>query len=214
MSKNAIPASGVECIECLKHGHHAKAIEYVDVLKDAESGATELVALCVFHRDLDNCPGCVANDKDQAQRERMRPAASLSKKEKAINKVVTETIAKIESEAPPKKASPMSDPLEGIDLDKALALRRSGLSTIAVAKKMNVKPWHFQQSNRWKELTKDLPHPNAGKRDKTFNKVRPVATTPKANSINGPLKAMREDALEKIAKLQELVTAIDRVLAF
>jgi hypothetical protein len=41
-----------------------------------------------------------------------------------------------------------------------------------------------------------------------------VATALKPAAVNAPLKALREQTVEKIAKLQELVDAIDQVLAF
>jgi hypothetical protein len=78
------PAPGVECAECMNHGHHAKAVEYVDTLKDAESGAVEVVAMCIFHRDLDPCPGCEANDKERKELQKRSPGPPVPPTTKTV----------------------------------------------------------------------------------------------------------------------------------
>ena len=108
--------------------------------------------------------------------------------------------------------------LDDATIDKAIALRKDGLSTSKIAAKLNVKAYRLYQSSRFQTETRSLPHPNALRTERTHNKARsprgPVATALKPAAVDAPLKAMREDCLEKIAKLQELVDAIDRVLAF
>jgi len=220
MSTAVAPAPGVECSECLTHGHHMKAIEYVDTLEDAEAGTTKTVPLCLFCRDTTPCPGCAANDKERKDLlarvggPEPPPRKKLIVKREKQPDVVPADSEPIREEPMPKNARALDD----ATIDKAIALRKDGLSTSKIAAKLNVKAYRLYQSSRFQTETRSLPHPNALRTERTHNKARSprgaVATALKPAAVDAPLKAMREDCLEKIAKLQELVDAIDRVLAF
>jgi hypothetical protein len=206
MSTSAVPAEGVECIECLKHGHHAKAIEYVEQV-DFKKDTRENVALCEWCRDGDPCPGCQANDRDKAERDADAKKRLQPKEVKKTHEPVA---------ASPKEVKTMTTPnLDDSTIDKAIELRKGGFSTVKVAEKLEIKSYRLYQCTRYMSETRALPHPNSLKSEKTADKARPSRPpVPKTGAISGALLEMREDAVAKIAKLQDLVNAIDRVLAF
>jgi hypothetical protein len=176
-------------------------VEYVDVLDDAESGSNHKEPMCMFCRDgIGLCPGCKANDT--------KPAG-------LAERLLTPELPK-RKQLP--KEEPMQKALDDATIDKAVALRKDGLSTSKIADKLGVQAYRLYQSIGFQNQTKGLPHPNALRTERMQNKARSprgaVATALKPAAVDAPLKAMREDCLEKIAKLQELVDAIDRVLAF
>src|ERR1039458_2360130 len=108
-------------------------------------------------------------------------------------------------------------PIDEAIIDKAITLRKDGISASKIAAKLGLKAYQLYQTERFQNQTKGLPRPNAFRTERTHNKARSprgaVTTASKPTAVNAPLKAMREQIVERIDKLQELVDAIDRVLA-
>jgi hypothetical protein len=192
-----------------------KAVEYVETFVDAEAGTTKQVPLCIFCRDgTDLCPGCAANDKERKDLiARIGGPDPPSRKKLVVNRKTADPITPVPKEEPMPRLA-----LDDATIDKAIALRKDGLSTTKIAGKLGVKAYRLYQSISFQKETKSLPHPNALRTERTQNKARSprgaVATALKPAAVNAPLKALREQTVEKIAKLQELVDAIDQVLAF
>lgn len=243
MSTSPVPAPGVECVPCLAHGHHAKAIEYVDELVDPEKGDdVHKVAMCLFHRDGESCPGCDAKDNDRVSRSAIftdfprvppppvpPPMKRIDRREDQVvintpdpprrqghsKLVVNKETKKLDTVDPhpenrKEKTMPIKQPpIDDATVARAIELRRSGFSTSEVARKLSIKPYRLYQCVRFMEQTRNL---SVQKNERTANKARSQNVQVKVPTGDISLQQIRDWASSKIAALQEVVTALDKLI--
>lgn len=205
-----VPPEGITCVRCLEHGHHMKAIEYVQ----SEDG-NKLEPLCCFHRDSDPCPGCVARDKEAKERE-----ADEAKRVPAYAKPLPagKPVAIQKRVAQLSKGKTM-DPLEkvGVSIPEALKLFKGGMGAEELAKHFKVPVWRFNQSAMWKAAKKGVDQPAPPRK---MGRGRPskcasvqIAAVLVKPQFRATLLAVKADFEAQLAQLQQAMTSVDALLA-
>jgi hypothetical protein len=230
-----VPPDGITCVRCLEHGHHMKAIEYVQ----SEDG-NNLDPLCAWHRDNDPCPGCVARDKEakeisaetakrkfQEHRTAMQKAAPVTAPPEPplTASAFTYTPDPNEHVAIPKPIKEivknmLQDPLDkaGVSIPEALKMFKAGTSIEDLAKHFKVPTWRFWQSAKWTAAKKGISQPAPERKERkpyTRKAVQSERRQPgdRRRPIRATLLDVKAEIESDIADLQEVLKLCDVALA-
>jgi hypothetical protein len=202
------PPPGITCVRCLTHGHHAKAVEYVEKLD-----GNGLEALCLFCRDGDPCEGCERHDKENMEElkrlARTAPTVTLQSKPLVSMKVVD--VAHVKEKAVDKQC-----PLEkvGVSIPEALKMFKSGTSIEDLAKHYKIPVWRFWQSAKWNAAKKGIGQPAPERKErKPYTRKSNGDAKVAGGGFRHTLLAVKADFLMRKEELDKALASVDYLLA-